>query len=162
LAGRQAFRFSEIGPLELRGLTSPGTVYEVPYQQDEPAALLAQTPFVGRTTALARRNQRLRDARASCGAVVPLEGEAAIRRHRPRAGRAGRDGARRRSDGARGPWLRGGGRPSVWSLRGRADRVCPLRAGRDAARRPRARCRPAYTHDTGAARAAARSARAGS
>src|SRR5262245_32272515 len=49
LAGRQAFRFSEIGALELKGLATPVTAYEVPYQQDEPAALLTQTPFVGRT-----------------------------------------------------------------------------------------------------------------
>src|SRR5262249_33416364 len=78
LAGRQAFRFSEIGPLELKGLATPVTAYEVPYQQDEPAALLAQTPFVGRTAELARLGQRLRDARAGHGAVVLLEGEAGI------------------------------------------------------------------------------------
>src|SRR5262245_12335285 len=78
LAGRQAFRFSEIGPLELKGLATPVTAYEVPYQQDEPAALLTQTPFVGRTAELARLGQRLRDARAGHGSVVLLEGEAGI------------------------------------------------------------------------------------
>ena len=78
LAGRQAFRFSEVGALELKGLATPVTAYEVPYQQDEPAALLTQTPFVGRTAELARLGQRLRDARAGHGAVVLLEGEAGI------------------------------------------------------------------------------------
>src|SRR5262245_63155735 len=78
LAGRQAFRFAEVGPLELKGLATPVPAYEVPYQQDEPAALLTQTPFVGRTAELARLGQRLRDARAGYGAVVLLEGEAGI------------------------------------------------------------------------------------
>src|SRR5262245_45910104 len=59
LAGRQAFRFTEIGPLELKGFATPVTAYEVPYQ-DEPAALLTHTPFVGRTAELARLGQRLR------------------------------------------------------------------------------------------------------
>src|SRR5262245_23241826 len=77
LSGRQAFRFSEVGALELRGLTTPVTAYEVPYQ-DEPRALLTQTPFVGRTAELSRLGQRLRDARAGHGAVVLLEGEAGI------------------------------------------------------------------------------------
>src|SRR5215470_17208079 len=77
LEGRQAFRFTEVGPLELKGLATPVTAYEVPYQ-DEPAALLTQTPFVGRTAELSRLGQRLRDARAGNGAVVLLEGEAGI------------------------------------------------------------------------------------
>src|SRR5262249_56984775 len=77
-AGGQAFGFSEVGPLELKGLATPVTAYEVPYQQDEPAALLTQTPFVGRTAELARLGQRLRDARAGHGSVVLLEGEAGI------------------------------------------------------------------------------------
>src|SRR5262245_46423893 len=78
LAGRQAFRFSEVGALELKGLATPVTAYEVPYQQDEPAALLTQTPFVGRAAELARLARGLRDARAGHGTVVSLEGEAGI------------------------------------------------------------------------------------
>lgn len=78
LAGRQAFRFSEVGALDLRGLATPVAAYEVPYQQDEPAALLTQTLFVGRAAELARLGQRLRGARAGHGAVVLLEGEAGI------------------------------------------------------------------------------------
>src|SRR5215468_4834208 len=78
LAGRQAFRFSELGPFELKGLGTPVAAYDVPYQQDEPAALLTQTPFVGRTAELGRLNQRLRDARAGHGGVVLLGGEAGI------------------------------------------------------------------------------------
>jgi len=77
LAGRQAFRFSEVGALELKGLATPVTAYEVPYH-DEPAALLTQTPFVGRTAELSRLGQRLRAARTGNGAVVFLEGEAGI------------------------------------------------------------------------------------
>src|SRR5262245_25046283 len=78
LAGRQAFRFTEIGGIDLKGLATPVEAYEVPYQQDEPAALLTQTPFVGRMAELSRLGQRLRDARAGHGAVVLLEGEAGI------------------------------------------------------------------------------------
>src|SRR5262245_42988570 len=78
LAGRQAFRFAEVGSLELKGLATSVTAYEVPYQEDEPAALLTQTPFVGRTAELSRLGQRLRDARAGNGSVVLLEGEAGI------------------------------------------------------------------------------------
>src|SRR5262245_57314896 len=78
LAGRQAFRFTEVGVLALKGLAAPVTAYEVPYQQDDPTALLTQTPFVGRTAELARLGQRLRDAHAGRGAVVLLEGEAGI------------------------------------------------------------------------------------
>src|SRR5262245_11661529 len=78
LAGRQAFRFTEVGVLALKGLAAPVTAYEVPYQQDDPTALLTQTPFVGRTAELAHLGQRLRDAHAGRGAVVLLEGEAGI------------------------------------------------------------------------------------
>src|SRR5262249_3284583 len=78
LAGRQAFRFSEIGSLEPKGLATPVKAYGVPSRGDEPAALLTQTPFVGRTAELVRLGQRLRDARAGHGAVVLLEGEAGI------------------------------------------------------------------------------------
>jgi class 3 adenylate cyclase len=78
LAGRQAFRFAEVGALALKGLATPITAYEVPYQQDEPAALLTQTPFVGRTAELSRLGQRLRNTHAGQGGVVLLEGEAGI------------------------------------------------------------------------------------
>src|SRR5262245_60784680 len=78
LAGRQAFRFTELRPLELKGLATPVVAYEVPYQQDEPAALVTQTPFVGRAAELARLGQRMRAARSGHGAVVLLEGEAGI------------------------------------------------------------------------------------
>src|SRR5262245_3408220 len=78
LAGRQAFRFSEIGALDLTGLATPVTAYEVPYQQDEAAALLTVTPFVGRAAELSRLGQRLRDAGAGQGSGVLLEGEAGV------------------------------------------------------------------------------------
>src|SRR5262249_54390332 len=102
LAGRQAFRFSEIGAIDLKGLATPITAYEVPYQQDEPAALLTQTPFVGRTAELARLGQRLRDARAGHGSVVLLEGEAGI-------GKARRLEERAETGRAEGAMVRGGG-----------------------------------------------------
>src|SRR4029453_14195161 len=78
LAGRQAFRFSEVGSPGLSGRATPVPAYEVPSQHDQPAALLAQTPFVGRTAELSRLGQRLRDARAGRGAVVLVVGEAGI------------------------------------------------------------------------------------
>src|SRR5262249_1494101 len=69
-------------------LATPVPAYEVPYQQDEAAALLAQTPFVGRAAELARLNQRLRDARAGHGSVVLLEGEAGVGQTPPLGGLA--------------------------------------------------------------------------
>lgn len=106
LAGRQAFRFSAVGALDLSGLTTPVAAYEVPYQQDEPAALLTHTPFVGRTAELARLGQRLKDARA--GRCRSVAGRRGGHRQDPHAGGVGGDGARRGSDRALGPLLRGG------------------------------------------------------
>src|SRR5262249_35052706 len=84
------------------GLATPVTAYEVPYQQDEPAALLTQTPFIGRTAELARLGQRLRDARAGHGAVGLLEGEAGLGQTPPPE----RPGGTARGDGAVVLWGR--------------------------------------------------------
>jgi class 3 adenylate cyclase/tetratricopeptide (TPR) repeat protein len=78
LRGRHAFRFAGVGALELKGFPEPMPVYEVGYEADDPAALLRQTPFAGRTAELRRLAQRLDQARAGRGGVVLLMGEPGI------------------------------------------------------------------------------------
>jgi class 3 adenylate cyclase/tetratricopeptide (TPR) repeat protein len=78
LRGRQAFRFQELRPLELKGFAAAAPAYEVAYRPDDPAALLPQTPFAGRATELARLERRLEQARAGHGGVVMLVGEPGI------------------------------------------------------------------------------------
>ena len=77
LSGRQAFCFRASVPLELKGLSTPVAACEVLYEQDQ-AALVTRTPFVGRTAELARLNQKLRDTRAGHGALMMLVGEPGI------------------------------------------------------------------------------------
>src|SRR4030095_5659181 len=48
LGGRRAFRFGEVGALELKGLAAPVAAYEVHYDQDGPPAVLRHAPFTGR------------------------------------------------------------------------------------------------------------------
>jgi class 3 adenylate cyclase len=78
LAGRQSFRFRELGALALKGLAEPVNACAVLYDRDEPAVLLARTPFVGRREECARLEQRLREARAGRGGLVMLVGEPGI------------------------------------------------------------------------------------
>src|SRR5262245_26568775 len=78
LAGRKAFRFGEVGPLELKGLAAPVAAYEVHYERDDPAAALRHTPFTGRTVELGRLERRWEEARGGRGGVVMLVGEPGI------------------------------------------------------------------------------------
>src|SRR5262245_43526096 len=75
LGGRRAFRFGEVGTLELKGLAAPVTAYEVHYDRDDPAAVLRHTPFTGRAAELARLERRLEEARVGRGGVAMLVGE---------------------------------------------------------------------------------------
>jgi hypothetical protein len=77
LAG-PAVTVRDCGALALPGLAAPVAACEVLYQQDQPLALLAHTPFVGRAAQLARLTARLREARAGRGGLVLLAGEAGI------------------------------------------------------------------------------------
>src|SRR5262245_1762615 len=62
LAGRRAFHFDQIGPLDLKGFAAPVVAHEVRYDRDDPAAVLRHTPFTGRATELARLERRLEEA----------------------------------------------------------------------------------------------------
>jgi class 3 adenylate cyclase/tetratricopeptide (TPR) repeat protein len=78
LAGRQAFSFRDLGALELKGITEPVPACEVVFERDEPNALLARTPFVGRSVEVARLRTRFEDAKAGRGGLVMLVGEPGI------------------------------------------------------------------------------------
>jgi len=78
LAGQQAFSFRDCGALALQGLATPVAASEVLYRHDEPAALLAHTPFVGRAAELAKLTHHLQEARAGHGGLVLLAGEPGI------------------------------------------------------------------------------------
>src|SRR4029453_6778751 len=70
LGGRRAFRFGEVGALELKGLAAPVAAYEVHYNRDDPAAMLRHTPFTGRVAELARLERLLEEARVRRGGVA--------------------------------------------------------------------------------------------
>ena len=78
LAGQQAFSFRDCGALELKGLTTPVAASEVLYRHDEPTALLAHTPFVGRAARAGEAHAPPAEARAGHGGLVLLAGEPGI------------------------------------------------------------------------------------
>ncbi|HUI25809.1 MAG TPA: adenylate/guanylate cyclase domain-containing protein, partial [Candidatus Kryptonia bacterium] len=78
LAGRQAFNFHECGTLDLKGLAAPVSACEVAYQRDQPAALLAHTPFVGRAAELAKLQAKFAALCRGGGGLVMLTGEPGI------------------------------------------------------------------------------------
>ena len=78
LAGRQAFSFRDLGPLQLKGITDAVDAREVEFERDEPNALLTRTPFVGRAAEVARLHALFDDAKAGHGGLVMLVGEPGI------------------------------------------------------------------------------------
>jgi class 3 adenylate cyclase len=62
LAGRRAFVFRELGALELKSIAEKIGVCEVVYEAERVAALLARTPFTGRSEELERLERRLEGA----------------------------------------------------------------------------------------------------
>ncbi len=78
LAARQAFRFHDVGALELKGDVAPIGVCEVLYERNDPAVLLTHTPFVGRERQLKRLAAKLEDAQNGRGSIVMLRGEPGI------------------------------------------------------------------------------------
>src|SRR5262245_20521515 len=84
LGGRRAFRFGEVGALDLKGFAAPAAAYEVHYDRDDPAAVLRHTPFTGRAAELARLERRLEEARGGRGGVAMLVGEPGIGKTRTR------------------------------------------------------------------------------
>jgi class 3 adenylate cyclase len=82
LAGRQAFSFHDLGPLELKGIAAPVEAREVAYETDRAGVLLTRTPFVGRSKEMARLRAKLDEARAGHGGLVMLVGEPGIGKSR--------------------------------------------------------------------------------
>jgi len=82
LAGRQAFSFHDLGPLELKGIAAPVEAREVAYETDRAGVLLTRTPFVGRGKEMARLRTKLDEARAGHGGLVMLVGEPGIGKSR--------------------------------------------------------------------------------
>jgi len=78
LAGQQGFTFRDCGLIELKGIATAVGTSEVLYEHDQPTALLAHTPFVGRTAELAKLTHCLQEARAGHGGLVLLAGEPGI------------------------------------------------------------------------------------
>jgi class 3 adenylate cyclase/tetratricopeptide (TPR) repeat protein len=78
LAGRAAFAFRELGAVELKGIAEKVGVYEVVYEAERAAALLARTPFAGRRNELERMERRLEAARAGSGGLAFVIGEPGI------------------------------------------------------------------------------------
>ncbi len=78
LAGRNAFSFNDLGPLALKGISDPVAACEAVYERGEAGAILARTPFVGRSAEVARLRQRFDDANAGRGGLVMLVGEPGI------------------------------------------------------------------------------------
>ncbi|MCH8814923.1 MAG: AAA family ATPase [Chloroflexi bacterium] len=75
LFGRQAFKFRDCGPLELKGIAEAVPTSEVMYEPEEAGALLRQTPLVGRTEEISKVNQALDQAREGSGGLVMIAGE---------------------------------------------------------------------------------------
>src|SRR5574341_2084128 len=82
LAGRQAFSFHDLGPLELKGIAAPVEARAVAYETDRTGVLLTRTPFVGRGKEMARLQARFDEARAGHGSLVMLVGEPGIGKSR--------------------------------------------------------------------------------
>ncbi len=78
LASRQTFTFRDLGDFQLKGLSAPVGVCEVVFEQNDPAAMLSRTPFVGRGAPLERLTAKLTDAAAGRGGIAMLRGEPGI------------------------------------------------------------------------------------
>ncbi|MEX2247272.1 MAG: AAA family ATPase [Dehalococcoidia bacterium] len=81
LAGHKEFDFRDVGALNLKGIAQPTPASEVLYRHDT-EALLAHTPFVGRTAELAALQRKFETAQGAEGSVVMLVGEPGIGKSR--------------------------------------------------------------------------------
>jgi class 3 adenylate cyclase/tetratricopeptide (TPR) repeat protein len=78
LAGRQAFRFRDLGLLELKGIGDRVGACEVLYETEQPAAAFARTPFVGREAELEQLLRAVERAKNGHGGLVMVVGEPGI------------------------------------------------------------------------------------
>jgi class 3 adenylate cyclase len=95
LAGRASFRFSPLGPLELKGVSRPVAAVEVLYEEEPTPGIVAGLPFVGRQSELSRLLGMLSEAAAGHGRLAFVVGEPGIGKTRlteELAGVARRDG----------------------------------------------------------------------
>jgi class 3 adenylate cyclase/tetratricopeptide (TPR) repeat protein len=96
LAGQPGFVFSELGPMELRGVPKPVVAYELRYEAEAAEGLATQVPLVGRDDELGRLARRLEEAVAGGGGLAMILGEPGIGKTRlldELAEQAWRDGA---------------------------------------------------------------------
>ncbi len=97
LDGRSSFGFSDLGDLELKGVSRPVAALAVDYEPETAGAGLAlAVACVGRDAELRRLGTRLSEASAGRGGLVLVAGEPGIGKTRlvtELAGRAERDGA---------------------------------------------------------------------
>ena len=79
LSGQPGFVFSDLGPLELKGVPRPVTAYEVRYEAETADGGLAnQLPLVGREAELGRLSARLTEAAGGGGGLAMILGEPGI------------------------------------------------------------------------------------
>ena len=78
LAGRQAFAFDALGPLELKGVPHPVNAFEVGYEVQAAQSVPTRMPFVGRENEMHFLGERLAEAAASRGGLVMVVGEPGI------------------------------------------------------------------------------------
>jgi class 3 adenylate cyclase/tetratricopeptide (TPR) repeat protein len=99
LAGQPGFVFSDLGPVELKGVPRPVVAYEVRYEGEAGPAgdgLATQLPLVGRERELSRLTAQLAEASAGAGGLAMILGEPGIGKTRlmdELAEKAWRDGA---------------------------------------------------------------------
>jgi hypothetical protein len=102
LAGRQAFRFHELGPVQVKGIEAPVGVAEVVYEVERALPFAGKTPFVGRGDELRRLGEALEQAATGSGGLVLAVGDPGIGKTRTLEEFA----AQARSRGARVLWGR--------------------------------------------------------
>jgi class 3 adenylate cyclase/tetratricopeptide (TPR) repeat protein len=79
LAGQPGFVFSDLGPLELKGVPKPVAAYEVRYEAEAgEGGLVTQLPLVGREAEMERLSGRLAEAAVGGGGLAMILGEPGI------------------------------------------------------------------------------------
>jgi len=78
LHGHAGFAFSEVGPLELKGVPRPVSVLAVRYEVPSALGLPSQLPFVGREPELERLAGQLGETAAGHGGLVMVVGDPGI------------------------------------------------------------------------------------
>ena len=94
LAGRQAFRFRDLGTAELKGIEAPVGIAEVAYEAEGVVPFAGGASFVGRADELARLEGALDRAASGSGGVVMVMGEPGIGKTRTLAELASRSRGR--------------------------------------------------------------------